>query len=189
MAEIEDVQSWVGADAVDPDDEKLGRVDQLYLDGRTGDAMFADVKSGLIGKHHFVPLAGATFSRGHVRFAFTKQQVDSAPTADRDGVNRRDAAILHRHYGLDSSSIEGEPDDLCYESASAAEERRSRAEAQMGHADELERQARVRAGDSEQQAAEAERSSQVSTESAAEARRLHTEAEEARAAAERDLGG
>jgi hypothetical protein len=181
MAHIEDVQSWIGAEAVDPNDESLGKVEEILLDGE-GEAALASIKSGLITKHRLVPLDGAAFSRGHVRVAYPKDLVRSAPVSSKDGVSRRDAAVLGRHYGIDGSwSGDGDPDELWFEGSSAAIERRRAAEAQLDRAADLERQAQTRVGESEEHA-------DAASDSAADANRLHAEAETLRADAERDLG-
>ncbi|NED87350.1 PRC-barrel domain containing protein, partial [Streptomyces sp. SID11233] len=49
-----------GLDVYADDGEKIGGVDEVYLDDRTGRPEWVTVRTGLLGlREHFVPLAGA----------------------------------------------------------------------------------------------------------------------------------
>ena len=61
MIPIEDIKQWRGQDVVDPADEKLGKLEEVFYDTETDTPAFAAVKSGVFGKHlTLVTLAGAT---------------------------------------------------------------------------------------------------------------------------------
>ena len=63
MATLEDVKTWRGREAVGPDGEKVGKIDDIYLDRQSGEPEWAAVKTGLFGTSlSFVPLEGATAS-------------------------------------------------------------------------------------------------------------------------------
>lgn len=81
----EDITAWRGQDVLDPDGEKLGKLEELYYDGETDTPMFIAVKSGLVGKKlTLIPLAGATVSPDYVRVAHTKKTVKDAPSFGTD---------------------------------------------------------------------------------------------------------
>lgn len=140
MSQIEDVQSWIGADVIDADDQRIGKLDELLLDPTTGEPVFGIAKTTVLGRHHIVPLEGAAFSRGHVRVTCTKDVATSAPSADRNAVTASEASILRRHFGM-AEGRSAEPDAIVLESASSITERREAYEADQRRADELERQA------------------------------------------------
>ena len=60
MPSIEEVRSWRGDTVVDRDGDKLGKVEDIYLDRQTDEPEWVAVKTGLVGsKLSFIPLAGA----------------------------------------------------------------------------------------------------------------------------------
>jgi uncharacterized protein YrrD len=86
MASHENIGEWHGKDLVDRDGEKIGKLEDVYVDVETNEPMFGTVKEGLIGRHlTFVPLAGITIDG-------TEQSVPRvcAPTlASRTGSENR----------------------------------------------------------------------------------------------------
>ncbi len=99
------VAEWRGRNAVDSDGDKIGKVDEIYMDTQTGKPEWLAVKTGLFGsKVSFVPIAEASESSGDVRLPYDKEQVKEAPTAEADGeLSQKEEAALYRHYGLDYS--------------------------------------------------------------------------------------
>jgi stress response protein YsnF len=95
--------AWRGSTAVDSDGDKLGTVEEIYLDADTDQPEWLAVKTGLFGsKISFVPIAEATDAGGDVRVPYSKAQVKDAPHADPDGqLSEHEEADLYRHYGLD----------------------------------------------------------------------------------------
>jgi hypothetical protein len=102
MVEVENLADWRGKDLVDCDGEKIGKLEDVYVDTQTEQPMFGSVKEGLIGKHlTFVPLVGATASPDGLRVAVARQQVKNAPNIDQGG--ELDGAVeseLYQHYGI-----------------------------------------------------------------------------------------
>jgi uncharacterized protein (TIGR02271 family) len=96
-----DVHAWIGRKAVDPQGEKVGKIDDIYLDGASGQPEWMTVKTGLFGSRtSFVPLRSATESGDDVAIGFTKQQVKDAPNIDSDGALTDDEERrLYEHYG------------------------------------------------------------------------------------------
>jgi len=68
MLSIEQVEEWVGQEVVDVDGERVGKLDEVYYSTTTNEAVFAVVKSGLLGRHSsLVPLAGASVGREYLK--------------------------------------------------------------------------------------------------------------------------
>jgi uncharacterized protein YrrD len=60
MPDIDTVRAWHGRTMVDRDGSRIGSIDAVYLDDRTGQPEWALVNTGLFGtKSSFVPLAQA----------------------------------------------------------------------------------------------------------------------------------
>jgi hypothetical protein len=102
MTEIENLTEWRGKELHDRDGEKIGKLQDIYVDTDTDEPMFGSVKEGLIGKHlTFVPVSGATASPDGLRLAVSKQEVKDAPNIDQDGELEGSAeSELYAHYGL-----------------------------------------------------------------------------------------
>jgi uncharacterized protein (TIGR02271 family) len=96
-----DVQSWIGLQAMDRYGEKVGKVDQVYVDRQTGEPEWLAVKTGLFGsKVSFVPIDGATVDGDQVDIAYAKDQVKDAPNVEDDGeLSDAEERALYEHYG------------------------------------------------------------------------------------------
>ena len=112
MSAFTDVYDWRGRTVVDRDGEKIGKLDEIYLDSRTNEPEWAAVNTGLFGtKSSFVPLKGAEPAGEDVRVAYEKDQVKEAPSIDPDGTLSSDEeAQLYRHYGVDYDDGDRLPD-------------------------------------------------------------------------------
>jgi uncharacterized protein (TIGR02271 family) len=105
MTQVTEAYEWRGRTVVGRDGEKIGTLDEIYLDQQTGKPEWALVNTGLFGaKSNFVPLAGAQPAGGDVRVAFAKEQVKDAPKIDPEGqLSQSEEATLYGHYGLEYS--------------------------------------------------------------------------------------
>src|SRR4051812_5849717 len=94
-----------GQDLYDQSGEKIGKIEEIYLDADTGAPEWALVNTGLFGtKSTFVPLRDASDDAGNVRVPYEKSQVKDAPKIDPDGeLSQQQESELYRHYGLDYS--------------------------------------------------------------------------------------
>ena len=94
-----------GEDLYDSSGDKIGSINEIYLDAETGAPEWALVNTGMFGsKSTFVPLRDATDEGGTVRVPYDKGQVKDAPKMDPDGeLSQEQEAELYRHYGLDYS--------------------------------------------------------------------------------------
>ena len=99
------VAEWRGRNAVDSDGDKIGSIDEIYMDAQTGKPEWLAVKTGMFGsKVTFVPIAEARESNGDVSVPYTKDQVKDAPNAEADGeLSHEEEAALYSHFGLDYS--------------------------------------------------------------------------------------
>ena len=94
-----------GQDLYDRDGDKIGKIEEIYLDAETNEPEWALVNTGLFGsKSTFVPLKEASQDGGTLRVPYEKSQVKDAPNMDADGqLSQQDEAALYQHYGLDYS--------------------------------------------------------------------------------------
>jgi uncharacterized protein (TIGR02271 family) len=102
MPTTDEVRTWRGEELRGHDDEKLGTIEEIYLDEETGEPEWALVTTGMFGtKQSFVPLRDASRSGDGVSVPFDKATVKDAPKIDPDGrLSQREEAELYRHYGL-----------------------------------------------------------------------------------------
>ena len=101
--EMTDAYDWRDRQVVDSDGEKIGKVDEIYMDTTTGEPEWLSVNTGLFGmKSSFVPLQGAQPKGETVRVAYTKDEVKDAPgvTPDQE-LSDTEERELWSHYGLD----------------------------------------------------------------------------------------
>ena len=106
MSTLEDKLAWRGQDLRGSDGEKIGKIEEIYLDTETNQPEWALVNTGLFGtKRSFVPLADATASGDGVTVPFDKALVKDAPSVDPDGqLSQDEEQQLYRHYGRDYGS-------------------------------------------------------------------------------------
>jgi uncharacterized protein (TIGR02271 family) len=101
MATLEDVKTWRGMEAVDSDGDKIGKVEDIYLDRQSGEPEWVAIKGGLFGsKTSFAPIRDASVSGDAVRLPFDKEQVKDAPKVEADGeLSPEEEQQLYAHYG------------------------------------------------------------------------------------------
>src|SRR5215207_6599264 len=106
MTQVTEAYEWRGRDVVDADGDKIGTLEEVYLDTDSGRPEWATVKTGLFGKKQsFVPLSESQPEQGQVVVNYTKDQVKDAPSIDPDGeLSHDEEAQLYRHYGRGGDS-------------------------------------------------------------------------------------
>ena len=97
---------WIGRTVYDSNDDKIGDVDQVYVDDVTGRPEWMTVKTGWFGSStQFVPIAGTSMNGDDLRIGYTEDRVKDAPSIDGDGhLDADDERRLYDHYGLDFDS-------------------------------------------------------------------------------------
>jgi len=90
-------------DVVDRDGEKIGRVEDLYVDDASGEPVFLLVSGGLFGmRKHFVPVQGAELvGDDAVKVAFDAETVKNAPSVSADEhLEPDEERQLFEYYGM-----------------------------------------------------------------------------------------
>jgi uncharacterized protein YrrD len=97
------VAEWHGKMLLDRDGEKLGKLQDVYVDVETDEPQFATVKEGFFGRHlTFVPLSGIKVGPDALQVAVGKAQVESAPNIELHGeeLSQADESTLYHHFEL-----------------------------------------------------------------------------------------
>ncbi|MEU9047556.1 MULTISPECIES: PRC and DUF2382 domain-containing protein [unclassified Kitasatospora] len=98
-----DPRDLIGHKAVDRNGDKIGTVDEVYLDDATGQPEWAAVRTGIFGRDAFVPLTTSEFSGDELRVPYDKSLVKESPDF---GVGQHlspsQELQLYRYYGLDT---------------------------------------------------------------------------------------
>lgn len=105
--DIQQITEWTGRPLISESGDKIGKIDEIYLDEQTGQPEWLSVNTGLFGSNvSFVPLAEATPRDGEVVVPFGKDKVKDAPNATPDGrLSQQEEAELYRHYGMEYSEL------------------------------------------------------------------------------------
>lgn len=101
MADMTEAYDWRGRTILDPRGEKIGTIDQVYLNLETDEPEWALVDRGLFGRRStFVPVGSARPTGEDVTVEVAKDQVKSAPDMEGDAeLSPMEEAELLRHYG------------------------------------------------------------------------------------------
>lgn len=97
------VADWEGKTLVDLNGEKIGKLQDVYVDVENDEPQFATVKEGFIARHlTFVPLGGVKVSPDELQVAVSKEQVEDAPNIEQQGeeLSQADESALYHHYEL-----------------------------------------------------------------------------------------
>jgi uncharacterized protein YrrD len=97
------IADWHGKQLVDRDGERIGKLEDVYVDVETDEPMFGTVKEGLFGRHlTFVPLGGITIGPDNVQLAMAKEQMKDAVIIETEGdeLSQADESTLYHHYQL-----------------------------------------------------------------------------------------
>jgi hypothetical protein len=97
------VAEWHGKMLVDRNGEKIGKLQDVYVDVETDQPQFATVKEGLITRHlTFVPLGGIQIGPEDLQVVVTKKQVKDAPDIEMHGdeLSQADESALYHHFEL-----------------------------------------------------------------------------------------
>jgi uncharacterized protein (TIGR02271 family) len=114
MPDTQTIAQWKGQDLLDTNGDKIGSIDEIYVDSKTEQPEWALVKTGLFGgKGTFVPLSQASPEDGGVRVPYAKSHVKDAPNIEPDGeLSQSEERTLYEHYDVaygdtDSGSSNG----------------------------------------------------------------------------------
>ncbi|MCP3420409.1 DUF2382 domain-containing protein [Nocardioides pinisoli] len=97
---------FIGQTLYSSDNEKVGKIGQVFLDDETDRPEFLTVNTGLFGMNEsFVPAADADVNGDGVRVPFTKDQIKDAPNVDvaSGHLDQSEEQRLYSHYGMSYS--------------------------------------------------------------------------------------
>ena len=105
------VAEWHNKMLIDLNGERIGKLQDVYVDVETDVPQFATVKEGIIGRHlTFVPLGAIQVGPDNLQVAVTKEQVRSAPDIEMHGeeLSQADESTLYHHFELNYTPIDTE---------------------------------------------------------------------------------
>ncbi len=105
------VSEWHGKILIDSNGEKIGKLQDVYVDVETDEPQFATVKEGFIGRHlTFVPLGGVQIGPDDLRVQVTKERVRTAPDIEMHGeeLSQADESTLYHHFEMNYTPIDTE---------------------------------------------------------------------------------
>ena len=101
------VAEWHGKLLVDRDGERIGKLQDVYVDVENDEPQFGTVKEGFIGRHlTFVPLGGIKVGPDELQVTVTKEEIKSAPNIEQHGeeLSQADESALY-HQRLDDYAV------------------------------------------------------------------------------------
>ncbi|MGX5359137.1 DUF2382 domain-containing protein [Kocuria sp. KH4] len=107
-----DVNALLSATAVGSDGDKIGKIEQVFLDDNTEEVTFVTVNTGLFGtKESFVPVEGAQQDGDRLVLPYTKAVVKDAPNVDADQhLSPAEEEEIYRYYQMNYSGAAGRDD-------------------------------------------------------------------------------
>src|SRR4051794_30063323 len=101
MATMQDIETWRGRTLVDRDGDKIGKIEDIYLDRSSGEPEWVAVKTGLFGSNvSFVPIHDASPTGDDLQVSYEKDLVKDAPNVNPDGeLSPEEERRLYQHYG------------------------------------------------------------------------------------------
>ena len=96
---------------VDRNGEKIGKLQDVYVDVEADEAQFGTVKEGFIDSHlTFVPLGGLQIGPEDLQVIVTKGQVRSAPDIELHGeeLSQADESAFYHHFEMNDTPINTE---------------------------------------------------------------------------------
>lgn len=102
MANKNNVRDLFETTAYDSTGEKLGDVQEVFVDDNSGQPTFVEVKHGLFGlSSSLVPLKGHRLEGKDLHLAFEKDRIKDAPSIDADqGLTPEEQNRIFEHYGV-----------------------------------------------------------------------------------------
>ncbi len=154
--EAHQLQTWIGTDACDSSEHKLGKIEDVYF--RDGEPVAVSIRSGLVArKHHVAALRGAAVSRDGVQLNAT---ADTLIATDGGDLGAEQLANLiaqdDRLDGVQPGDLEGwTARDERLQAHAAANANADQLDAEAHHHAEHEQAATFRARDANHEADEA----------------------------------
>jgi len=102
---------WHGKMLLDRNGDKIGKLEDVYVDVENDEPQFGTVKEGLVHHHlAFVPLAGLQIGPDYLQVTVTNDQVKSAPHIEMHGeeLSQADESKLYHHFEMNYTPINTE---------------------------------------------------------------------------------
>ena len=102
VEEYGELADWADKDVLDPNGDKIGKVDELYYDETTGKPDWLLVRTGLFGtKKTFVPASEVRQQGEDLVVSFSKDRVKDAPRIeDEEFLSPEEEDRLYSYYGV-----------------------------------------------------------------------------------------
>jgi uncharacterized protein (TIGR02271 family) len=102
MIATQDIDRIIGSEAVDPQNDKIGKVSQVYIDQDTEQPRWVSVRTGLFGtSESLIPLDNANWDGDGLHVGYDKARVKDAPRVDADReLSTEEQEQLYSYYGL-----------------------------------------------------------------------------------------
>ena len=98
---VERLTQLRGSNVYSSEGDKIGSVDEIYVDEETDQPEWIGLGTGLLGKKRvLVPVEGADLRGDEIHVPYSKDQVKGAPNVDADEVSQETEQALYSHYGL-----------------------------------------------------------------------------------------
>src|SRR3712207_6028984 len=114
MQDVQELTQMRGAPVVSQDGEKVGEVEEIFVDNETGKPEWVGLGAGMLGtKRVLVPLENADVQENAISVPYSPDQIKDAPDFDDDEVSQEAEQKLYSHYGLsygESRSDSGLPE-------------------------------------------------------------------------------
>jgi uncharacterized protein (TIGR02271 family) len=100
-----DPSQLFGYDVVDSSGDKIGTVDNVWVDDATSDLEFIGVKTGwLMGKTHIIPTADAQVGSDAITIPYASDLVKDAPSFGNDELSPEEEEEVYSYYGIDRTT-------------------------------------------------------------------------------------
>lgn len=104
MITMDRLETLRGADVYDAEGDKIGSVEEVFVDEQTQEPEWIGLGTGLFGtKRVLVPAQTAEYAKDAVSVPYSKNQVKNTPDIDDDHIDQGTEAELYSHYGLEYS--------------------------------------------------------------------------------------
>jgi uncharacterized protein (TIGR02271 family) len=109
MISEQNIAGLIGADVVDTDNDRIGKVGQIYVDPSSGRPLWATVRTGFFGtSESFVPLEDATDTGEALQVPYSKEIVKNAPRVDADSeLTDAEQDDLYAYYEVGDTTVRG----------------------------------------------------------------------------------
>src|SRR5688572_3611030 len=106
---IEQFERVRGADVYSQEGEKIGSVEQVYVDMETRRPEWIGLGAGFFGtKRVLVPVEGMSISEDEITVPYAKNHVKDSPDIEADEIDQETERALYAHYGLGYSERRSE---------------------------------------------------------------------------------